>query len=120
MTVRLKLALTIFATGLRNTIGWGWHPATGELWGMDHGTDWRGDDQPPEELNHIRQYGNYGWPHCFADKRVDEFLATDPAGLTKAEFCAATTAPALNYQAHSAPIAMEGRSGDGRPGEVRA
>src|SRR5690606_13292232 len=30
---------SIFATGLRNTIGFGWHPATGELWGMDHGSD---------------------------------------------------------------------------------
>ena len=34
----------VFASGLRDTIGWGWHPETGELWGMDHGIDWWGDD----------------------------------------------------------------------------
>lgn len=32
---------TIVARGLRNTIGWGWHPETGQIWGMDHGSDWR-------------------------------------------------------------------------------
>ncbi len=37
-----------FARGLRNTIGFGWHPQTGQLWGLDHGSDWRGSDQPPE------------------------------------------------------------------------
>lgn len=40
----------LFATGLRNTIGFGWHPATGEMWGLDHGTDWLGDTFPPKEL----------------------------------------------------------------------
>jgi glucose/arabinose dehydrogenase len=42
---------TIFATGLRNTIGFAWHPTTGELWGMDHGIDFLGDEVQPEELN---------------------------------------------------------------------
>lgn len=35
----------IFAKGLRNTIGFGWHPQTGELWGLDHGIDWLGDEE---------------------------------------------------------------------------
>jgi glucose/arabinose dehydrogenase len=61
---------TIYARGLRNTIGFDWHPETGELWGMDHGSDWRGDEQPPEELNRLQQGENYGWPwrktaHCW-------------------------------------------------------
>lgn len=40
----------IYAAGLRDTIGWGWHPETGKLWAMDHGIDWLGDDVQPEEL----------------------------------------------------------------------
>jgi len=52
----------VFASGLRDTIGWGWHPDTGELWGMDHGIDWWGDDVPAEELNHIEKGKRYGWP----------------------------------------------------------
>jgi len=108
---------TIFAAGLRNTIGWGWHPETGEMWGMDHGSDWRGDDQPPEELNRLEQDANYGWPWCFGDQEVDPYLAVPPRGMTKAEFCATTATPALTYQAHSAPIGMVFYTGEQFPAE---
>ncbi len=105
-------ARTIFAAGLRNTIGWGWHPETGEMWGMDHGSDWRGDDQPPEELNLIEAENNYGWPYCYGDQQVDPYLSVSPTGMTKAEFCAQSVAPVLTYQAHSAPIGMVFYTGD--------
>src|SRR5439155_2028118 len=61
---------TVFATGLRNTIGFAWHPETKEIWGMDHGTDWLGDDFPPEELNRIEEGRHYGWPLVNAGNRV--------------------------------------------------
>lgn len=109
----------IYAAGLRNTIGWGWHPETGELWGMDHGSDWRGDDQPPEELNRLEAGNNYGWPYCFADQQVDPYLPTAPQGMTKAEFCAQSTGPVLTYQAHSAPIGMVFYTGDQFPEEYQ-
>lgn len=97
---------TIFASGLRNTLGWGWHPDSGELWGMDHGSDWRGDDQPPEELNNIVEGANYGWPYCYGDRQVDPYFSQTPPGSTSAQYCALTEAPVLTYQAHSAPIGM--------------
>lgn len=50
----------IFARGLRNTIGFAWEPQTGELWGMDHGIDFLGDNQQPEELNRIELGKQYG------------------------------------------------------------
>jgi glucose/arabinose dehydrogenase len=53
------------ANGLRNTIGYDWHAGTGELWGMDNGSDFRGDWLPPEELNRIAPGRNYGWPICY-------------------------------------------------------
>ena len=96
----------IFARGLRNTIGFDWHPETGELWGMDHGSDWRGDDQPPEELNRLQSGKDYGWPFCYADRKVDKLVPAVPKGKTKEEHCATTEPPVLTYQAHSAPIAM--------------
>ncbi|HBH18351.1 MAG TPA: oxidoreductase, partial [Cyanobacteria bacterium UBA9579] len=43
----------IYATGLRNTIGFDWHPVTEQMWGMDQGSDWRGANIPPEELNKL-------------------------------------------------------------------
>lgn len=110
---------TVYAAGLRNTIGWGWHPETGEFWGMDHGSDWRGDDQPPEELNLIEAGNNYGWPFCYADQQVDPYLAVPPQGMTKAEFCAQSTSPVLTYQAHSAPIGMVFYTGDQFPEEYQ-
>lgn len=109
--------LTAYAEGLRNTIGFGWHPQTGELWGMDHGSDWRGDDQPPEELNRLSEGADYGWPYCFGDRQPDPYLAGAPQGATKAEYCGLTEPPALTYQAHSAPIGMVFYSADGFPEE---
>ena len=97
----------ILAEGLRNTIGFGWHPVTNELWGMDHGSDARGDEQPPEELNLIVRDSHYGWPWCFADQQPDLYLpAPPPAGMGLQPFCQTTVAPVLTYTAHSAPIGM--------------
>lgn len=109
----------VFASGLRNTIGWGWHPETGEMWGMDHGSDWRGDDQPPEELNRLEAGSNYGWPYCYADQQIDPYLPGNPPGKTKGEFCAETVGPVLTYQAHSAPIGMVFYTGDQFPAEYQ-
>lgn len=97
---------TIFAQGLRNTIPFGWHPQTKEFWGMDHGSDWRGNTIPPEELNQLRQGQHYGWPFCWGDRRPDVYLSSDPKGATKEQFCQKTQAPVLTYTAHSAPLAM--------------
>jgi glucose/arabinose dehydrogenase len=105
------------ARGLRNTIGFAWHPTTGELWGLDHGSDWRGDDQPPEELNRIEAGRHYGWPFCFADRQPDQYLPAEPKGSAKGEFCAATVAPVLTYQAHSAPMQLRFYTGTQFPAD---
>ena len=109
----------IFATGLRNTIGFGWHPETGVLYGMDHGSDHRGNDTPPEELNRIEQGNDYGWPFCYADRRVDNHASQTPTGATGAEVCALTEPPVLTYQAHSAPIGWVFYTADQFPSEYQ-
>jgi glucose/arabinose dehydrogenase len=109
----------IYAKGLRNTIGFAWHPQTGELWGMDHGSDWRGNDLPPEELNRIQQGANYGWPFCWGDRQPDVYLSANPEGMTKEEYCAKTQAPVLTYTAHSAPLALVFYSANQFPPEYR-
>ena len=54
-----------FARGVRNTVGFTWHPETGEFWFTDNGRDWMGDDLPPCELNHAPRPGmDFGFPHC--------------------------------------------------------
>ena len=56
---------TIFASGLRNTIGFAWEPGKGALYGVDHGIDWLGDEVQVEELNRIEQGKKYGWPFVY-------------------------------------------------------
>jgi len=96
---------SIFASGLRDTIGWGWHPQTGELWGMDHGIDWLGDDNQPEELNRIEKGKRYGWPFVYGDNRVNPH-ADPPGGLSKEEWSRASVPMVLGYTPHSAPMQM--------------
>ena len=55
----------IFATGLRNPFDIAFHPVTGELFATDNGRDDLGMDAPFEELNHIVQGGDYGYPNCW-------------------------------------------------------
>lgn len=95
---------TIFAKGLRNTIGFDWHPDTKELFGFDHGIDWLGDEDQREELNSIREGADYGWPHIYADGQYNPHPR--PEGMTYAEYLAKTTLPVLLHQAHAAPLGM--------------
>lgn len=96
----------VYASGLRNTIGFAWHPETKELWGMDIGADWRGDNLPPEELNRIQGATHYGWPFCIGDRRPDSLFVGEPKGSSKAEFCKGTAAPLVTLPAHSSPIGI--------------
>src|SRR5690606_4037172 len=77
----------IFAHGIRNTVGFDWHPETGELWFTDNGRDWMGDNIPPDELNRPPEPGlHVGCPFCHGgglpDDRLggrgcDEFVAPE-------------------------------------------
>ena len=55
----------VFAHGIRNTVGFDWHPGTRVLWFTDNGRDQLGDDVPPDELNAAPEAGlHFGFPHC--------------------------------------------------------
>lgn len=109
----------IVAEGLRNTLGWAWHPETGEMWGWDQGSDFRGDDQPPEELNLITDAANYGWPYCFGDQQADMYGPYQPQGATFEQYCANTESPALTYQAHAAAIGFVFYTSDAFPADYQ-
>jgi len=109
----------VFATGLRNTIGFDWNHGTGEMWGIDNGADWRGDDQPPEELNKIMSGGNYGWPFCFDNRKPDAEFSGEPKGTTKETYCTQTMPPAITFTAHSAPMTLVFYRGDSFPADYR-
>jgi glucose/arabinose dehydrogenase len=83
--------LEVFAEGVRNTVGFDWHPETKELWFTDNGRDMMGDDIPPDELNHAPRSGlHFGFPYChgegipdpkFGDKRSCEGLVAPARAL---------------------------------------
>jgi len=80
----------VFAHGIRNSVGFDWHPVTGELWFTSNGRDRLGDDLPGDTLNHAPEIGmHFGYPFChqgdipdpeFGEQRAcDEF--TPPAEI---------------------------------------
>jgi Raf kinase inhibitor-like YbhB/YbcL family protein len=108
----------IWAKGLRDTIGWGWHPQTGELWGMDQGIDWLGDELQPEELNRIERGHKYGWPYFWGDNHVNPH-SDPPGGLSKAEWQKTSVPMVLGYTAHASPMQMSFYDGPQFPAEYR-
>ena len=92
---------TVYARGLRNSVGFAWHPVTGELWATDNGGDGLGDDVPPEEINIIDAGADYGWPDCEGDRREVDWGPAARRGR-----CGATRAPAFTTVAHSAPLGI--------------
>lgn len=112
-------ARSVFARGLRNTLGFAFNPVGGQLYGFDHGSDDRGDDMPPEELNLIEANKHYGWPFCWGDRQVDVRQQNEPEHSTKAEFCPTTQPPLLTYTAHAAPIGMAFYTASQFPAEYR-
>ena len=102
----------IWASGLRNTIGFGWHPRTGELWGWDQGIDWLGNDLQREEVNRLEAGKRYGWPYVFEDGKLNP-QDEPPGGITGAHWAAASTNPVLMHVAHSAGMQMAFHPGGG-------
>ncbi|HEY8152595.1 MAG TPA: PQQ-dependent sugar dehydrogenase [Myxococcota bacterium] len=91
----------IYASGLRNTVGFDWRPATGELFATDNGRDLLGDDFPPCELNRITQGGFYGWPYANGENVPDpDFGAGHEARI------AAALPPVHGFRAHNAPLGI--------------
>jgi len=94
--------MMIYATGLRNTVGFDWNPKTGKLYGTDNGRDLLGDDIPHCELNQIEQGKFYGWPLTFDNKAVDPDYGTGK----EAEILASEEM-VLGLGAHVAPLGIK-------------
>jgi glucose/arabinose dehydrogenase/cytochrome c553 len=91
----------IFASGLRNSVGFDWRPGTDELFATDNGRDLLGNDYPPCELNRIVQGGFYGFPVANGDRRPDPDF-----GEGQEERIARSIPPAHPFRAHVAPLGM--------------
>ena len=87
--------------GMRNTVGFDFHPVTKELWFGDNQRDWLSEDMPLDELNRVTQPGkqHFGYPYCHSGIMVDPQFGWG-------KDCKSYSKPALLIGAHSAPLGM--------------
>jgi glucose/arabinose dehydrogenase len=88
----------IYARGLRNAVGFVFHP-TGGLWATNNGRDQLGDDYPPETVSLVRDGDHFGWPRCINGTDPDPQFGFPGA-------CEGVARPAVELQAHSAPLGL--------------
>ena len=105
--------MEIVQEGIRNTVGFTWHPVTKELWFTDNGGDWLGDDMPACELNHAPKDGmHFGYPYCHQGDFPDPKLG-------KGKSCDDYVPPTQKLGPHVAPLGMEFYTGTMFPEQYR-
>jgi glucose/arabinose dehydrogenase len=105
----------IFASGLRNAVGLAFQPGTGLLWATVNERDWRGDDVPPDYVTDVREGTFHGWPDCMV---VGGKMIPDER-FAKAARCDRVAPPAVEIQAHSAPLGLAFYTGTQFPPSFR-
>jgi len=98
--------MEVVARGVRNTVGFDFHPKTGELWFTDNGRDWQGENGPEDELNRLSKVGQFfGFPWCHANGVAD-------MDVKKKDPCKGVTMPAALMGPHAAALGMRFYKGD--------
>ena len=102
-----------FASGVRNSVGFTWHPTTDDLWFTDNGRDMMGDDTPPCELNHAPRAGlHFGFPYCHGGDILDPRYGKD-------RDCKDYRPPVQRLGPHVAPLGVKFYTGQMFPPEYR-
>ena len=103
----------VVARGVRNTVGFDWHPGTGQLWFTENGRDWLGDDVPPDELNVVTANGqHFGYPFCHGGDIADPTYGSQRS-------CSEFQPPARRLGPHVAALGMRFYSGEMFPERYR-
>ena len=102
----------IFASGIRNSVGFDWQPGTNEMWFTNNGRDMLGDESPPDTLHHAPQAGlHFGYPYCHGGDLQDPEFSDRP--------CSEFRPPARQLGPHVASIGMAFYTGSMFPAEYR-
>ena len=105
--------LEVFADGVRNSVGFDWHPTSRELWFTDNGRDMLGDDVPSDELNVAWKPGlHFGFPFCHQGDVSDPQFGAQRA-------CSTTEPPAQKLGAHVAALGFTFYTGSMFPASYR-
>jgi glucose/arabinose dehydrogenase len=105
--------MEVVARGVRNTVGFDWHPVSKELYFTDNGRDWVAEDVPEDELNRVTKVGqHFGFPFCHQGDFLDpEF------GWGKS--CDSTEKPVMKTGPHSASLGMRFYTGGNFPAKYK-
>lgn len=105
--------MEVVAKGVRNTVGFDWHPVSRELYFTDNGRDWLSEDMPEDELNRVTKVGqHFGFPYCHQGDFLDPEFGW---GRNCNEF----VAPVLKTGPHSASLGMRFYTGDRFPAKYK-
>jgi glucose/arabinose dehydrogenase len=105
--------MEVFASGIRNSVGFAWHPVTKQLWFTDNGRDNLGDNVPEDELNNAPQKGmHFGFPYCHQGNTLDPEFG-------KGKNCTDYTAPVQTLGPHVAALGMRFYTASAFPAEYR-
>ena len=103
----------VVSRGVRNSVGFDWHPETGEMWFTENGRDWMGDDVPPDELNRVTADGqHFGYPYCHGTNIADPAFGAQRG-------CDEFVAPVQELGPHVAALGMRFYRGNMFPAEYR-
>ena len=103
----------IYVKGVRNTVGFTWHPETKQLWFTDNGRDMLGDNIPPCELNKVTgKDQHFGYPYCHGDDIGDPEFGGEYS-------CSDFVMPAQNLDPHVAPLGLKFYTGKMFPDEYK-
>jgi len=105
--------MEVVARGVRNSVGFDFHPQTGELWFTDNGRDWQGENGPQDELNRVSKMGEFfGFPYCHANGIPD-------MDIKKKDPCKGVTLPVALMGPHAAALGMRFYTGSMFPKEYQ-
>lgn len=105
--------MEVYVKGIRNSVGFAWHPVTGEMWFTDNGRDLLGDDVPACELNHVSAQGeHFGFPYWHQGDIPDPDFGE---GRSQDDY----KKPAFKFEPHSAPLGLRFYAGDMFPAKYK-
>src|SRR5690554_1706835 len=104
----------IFASGIRNPVGMGWNPVTGELWTAVNERDELGDNLVPDYLTSVKEGGFYGWPYSYFGQLEDPRLKGQAP-----ELVAKSIVPDVSVGPHTASLGLTFYDADTFPAKYK-
>lgn len=105
--------MEVYASGVRNSVGFTWHPVTKQLYFTDNGRDMLGDNMPEDELNLAPKKGmHFGYPYCHQGTILDPEFG-------KGKKCSDYTAPVETLGPHTASLGLRFYTGSKFPAKYK-